>query len=299
MSSDILSLLEAHASEYQISSRHAKISVPSSGTMASLWPNARHVLVVSQGYQAQIHDVTQAQKMALSLLLVHHIPGGKDHETTSTIVASPATRIWAVDCCRRVLNCCKSFYNGPSSDSDCVFSGVYHVAFLISPVQTPKCKTGPLLDLFVELLWAFKHYEGPDLKEAIEEGILELLRPNQSLAILEQCKLRLLPLLKACREDDSGDIRNDFQVSYVFAIYSIPSANQAPQHSLNMIHEFFSQKEQPFADEEGRPSKRQRIGESHQRDPWELVYEDQVKTVTSLLADRSRTNVPGLSETAL
>jgi hypothetical protein len=52
-------------------------------------------------------------------------------------------------------------------------------------------------------------------------------------------------------------------------------------------------------DEDTRPFKRQRIGESHQKDSWEVVYNGLLKATTTLLAYETREVVLDMSETAL
>lgn len=48
-----------------------------------------------------------------------------------------------------------------------------------------------------------------------------------------------------------------------------------------------------------RPSKRQRIGGTHEQGSWELAYGGLLKSVTSQLAYEARDVVLDLSETAL
>jgi hypothetical protein len=173
---------------------------------------ARHALVVPQGYQAQIYDVSQAHNLALSLLAALCPPspeGGLAVGTTSMAVISK----WTLDVCRRALKTCRSFFDTSSSDSDHILSRVLCSGFGAHPIKDSLSKVGPLLDLLVEVLWTFKHYEGNELHNTLDEKIHELLHEDQYPQVVKECKRRLLPLLRACRENDTGENRNDFQVS--------------------------------------------------------------------------------------
>jgi hypothetical protein len=71
------------------------------------------------------------------------------------------------------------------------------------------------------------------------------------------------------------------------------------QQLLSEIHDFFYRSDQVSNNEGKPPFKRQRIGESAQKDSWEVVYNDLLKSTISLLAYETRDVVLDLSETVL
>jgi hypothetical protein len=207
-----VSALETHTLPDRTATSKFNISLPSSGSIFALWPKALQLLVVPQGYQAQITDLSQAHIIALALLVVlnESLPENVlTLDTSSKLVISK----WTLDLCRRVLKTCRSCFDTPSSDCDRILSSVLCSGFGAHSFEDTSSKMGPLLDLLVEILWAFKHYGGNKLHNTLNNKIHDLLRDGQHPQIVEACRRRLLPLLRTCRQNDSGQNKNEFQVS--------------------------------------------------------------------------------------
>jgi hypothetical protein len=180
--------------------------------MSTLWPKARHVLVVPQGYQAHISDVSQAYNLASSLLDVlcdSSLESGLAVCTSSKVTVSR----WVLDVCHRILKTCRSFFDAASPQSDHIFSRLLYSGFKAHSIKGISSNAGLLLDLLVEMLWTFKHYGGHELHNALDEKLHELLREDQHPQVVKASKRQLLPLLKACREDNASESADDFQVS--------------------------------------------------------------------------------------
>lgn len=180
-------------------------------SMSVLWPKALEVLVVPQGYQTQITDASQGHIICLALLSVLNrcSPNGDlIIDTTSRLMVSR----WTLDICHRLLRTSRSCFDKPSQDMDRVLSLLLSIVFEAYPIDDHSSKVGPLLDLFVEVLWAFKHYGGTALHGAIHQKINYLFGENRYLGVVEACKRRLLPLLSMRKTKDIDMEPDDFQV---------------------------------------------------------------------------------------
>lgn len=181
--------------------------------MSTLWPKALEVLVVPQGYQTQITDTTRVHIVALALLSVlsKSVPhlDLTDGANSMHIIVSR----WTLDICHRLLKTSRSCIDKPSQDMDQILSTLISSVFEAYPVDDASINVGPLLDLFVEVLWAFKHYGGTALHKALYDMIHHLLRDDQQSIVLEACKRRLVPLLSTRKAEDMDLEQVDFQVS--------------------------------------------------------------------------------------
>lgn len=180
--------------------------------MSTLWPKALEVLVVPQSYQTQLSDVSQAHNTALGLLVVLNQFPPQDNLTIDTDSMLVANR-WTLDICRRLLMTSRSCFDSPSPNIDRILSSLLCRIFEAHPLDDPANKVERLLDLFVEILWAFKHYGGTALHVTLSEKTHYLLRDNQHPQIISASKRRLLPLLEGRASDDTGKEHDDFEVS--------------------------------------------------------------------------------------
>lgn len=265
--------------------------------MSALWPKALEVLVVPQGYQTQITDASQAHIIALALLSVLNKRSPHYDLTVGTTSMLTVSR-WALDVCHRLLRTSRSCFDTPSQDMDRILSILLFIIFEAYPIDDPSSKAGPLLDLLVEVLWAFKHYGGTTLHSALDEKIHYLLREDQHPTVVEACKRRFLPLLGTRKTEDIEVEQDDFQVSASYT-FSAAQISTTCKQLLDTIHHFFYAREQGTNDGDIRPSKRQRIGDNHEKDSWEVAYSGLLKSVTSQLAYEARDVVLDLSDTAL
>lgn len=180
--------------------------------MSALWPKALEVLVVPQGYQTPITDASQAHIIALTLLSVLDKCSPRCDptvDTTSTLMVSR----WTLDVCHRLLRTSRSCFDKPSQDVDRILSILLSTVFDAYPVDDPSRKLGPLLDLFVEVLWAFKHYGGTALHDVLDKKIRYLIGEDHHPGAIEACKRRFLPLLSTRETEDIEMGQDDFQVS--------------------------------------------------------------------------------------
>lgn len=187
------------------------IQLPSSRSMSALWPKALDVLVVPQGYQTQITDTSQAHAIALAQLSVLNncSPHGDfTIDTTFTLMLSR----WALDVCHRLLRTSRSCFEKPSQDMDRILSLLLSSVFETYPFNNLSSKVGPLLDIFVEILWAFKQYGGTTLHDALDKKINYLLGENSHPGVVEACKRRLIPLLSTRNTEDIDMDEDEFQV---------------------------------------------------------------------------------------
>lgn len=186
--------------------------------MSALWPKALEVLVVPKGYQTQITDASRAHIIALALVSVLKKCSPHYDLTVGTTSMLTVSR-WALDVCHRLLRTSRSCFDTPSQDMDRILSILLFSIFEAYPIDDPSSKAGPLLDLLVEVLWAFKHYGGTTLHSALDEKIHYLLREDQHPTVVEACKRRFLPLL-GTRKTEAIEMEHDgFQVStsYTFS----------------------------------------------------------------------------------
>ncbi|TLD37485.1 ABC1 family protein [Venturia nashicola] len=276
---DIVSSLETQILLDRTGTKKLSVSLPSSRSMSALWPKALEVLVVPQAYQTRITDASQTHLIALDLISVLtncSLHSDSPVDTTSTLMVSR----WTLDVCHRLLRTSRSCFDEPSQDMDRFLSLLLSSVFEAYPIDDNLSKVGPLLDLFVEVLWAFKQHGGRALHDTLVKYVNLLLGENRHPGVVESCKRRFLPLLSTHKNEDIHMEQDDFQ------------------HLLDTIHSFFYSKDQANANGDNRPSKRQRIGENATKDSWEVAYSGILKSVTSQLAYEARDFVLDLSETA-
>jgi hypothetical protein len=256
------------------------VALPPSESIYSLWPAARHAVVLPQGYQAHIRDTTQAQLIALTLITI--LRKSEELSPQGIHVAGASTSsAWVIDCSRRLLRFCIAQGDTPVTDRDRVLAAILGVVWDIFELPCSKCKPGPFIELIIQLLWAFESCESSELQSQFQRCLPPLvgacsLHPR----VLLECRRRLIPCLNEMTMDgkDRGNELEGF----------LRDGVRDPLISLD----------KKTIDDQPRPSKRLRI-ENTAPDPQERFYADKIRDVTVDLTGEHRTNLVGLRETAL